>query len=54
MLIFNNAFIGEICEYIEEVTLPSSAFLLLKMSSKRIRILNLEVSAVSFCSAMSF
>ncbi|KAK6019697.1 RNA polymerase Rpb1, domain 5 [Ostertagia ostertagi] len=35
---------GEICDYIEEVVKPDSVFLLLKLSAKRIKLLNLEVT----------
>ncbi|KAK6053594.1 RNA polymerase Rpb1, domain 5 [Cooperia oncophora] len=38
---------GEICDYIEEVNMPDNTFLLLKLSSKRIRILHLEVTMTS-------
>ncbi|RCN27659.1 hypothetical protein ANCCAN_26606, partial [Ancylostoma caninum] len=36
--------LGEICDYIEEVNMPDNTFLLLKLSTKRIRILHLEVT----------
>ncbi|KAK5973725.1 DNA-directed RNA polymerase subunit [Trichostrongylus colubriformis] len=39
--------LGEICDYIEEVNMPDNTFLLLKLSSKRIRILHLEVTMMS-------
>ncbi|XGW34847.1 hypothetical protein V3C99_018691 [Haemonchus contortus] len=39
--------LGEICDYIEEVSLPDNTFLLLKLSSRRIRILHLEVTMTS-------
>ncbi|VDO41469.1 unnamed protein product [Haemonchus placei] len=34
--------LGEICDYIEEIIKPDTAFLLLKLSAKRIKLLNLE------------
>lgn len=34
---------GEICEYIEEVYLPDTCFLLIKLNARRIRLLQLEV-----------
>ncbi|EYC08344.1 hypothetical protein Y032_0066g3709 [Ancylostoma ceylanicum] len=36
--------LGEICEYIEEVYVPDKIFLLLKLNTRRIRILRLEVT----------
>ncbi|KAK6759531.1 hypothetical protein RB195_021237 [Necator americanus] len=36
--------LGEICDYIEEVNMPDNTFLLLKLSTRRIRILHLEVT----------
>ncbi|WKY14160.1 hypothetical protein Q1695_000032 [Nippostrongylus brasiliensis] len=39
--------LGEICDYIEEISMPDNTFLLLKLSSRRIRILHLEVSMQS-------
>ncbi|KJH41173.1 RNA polymerase Rpb1, domain 2 [Dictyocaulus viviparus] len=39
--------LGEICDYIEEVNMPDNTFLLLKLSTKRIRLLNLEVTMSS-------
>ncbi|VDO23815.1 unnamed protein product [Heligmosomoides polygyrus] len=38
--------LGEICDYIEEVNMPDNTFLLLKLSTKRIRILHLEITIV--------
>ncbi|VDM52864.1 unnamed protein product [Angiostrongylus costaricensis] len=39
--------LGEICEYIEEIILPDDVFLLLKLSTRRIRLLHLEVTMSS-------
>ncbi|CAI4229809.1 unnamed protein product [Auanema sp. JU1783] len=39
--------LGEICDYIEEVYLPDSHFILIKLNAKRIRLLQLEVSMSS-------
>ena len=46
-------FSGEICDYIEEVYLPDDYFLLVKLNSKRIRLLQLEVSLESIAFAIS-
>ncbi|CAI2350380.1 unnamed protein product [Caenorhabditis sp. 36 PRJEB53466] len=45
--------LGEICDYIEEVYLPNDFFLLVKLNSKRIRLLQLEVSIESISYAIS-
>ncbi|EFO93786.1 hypothetical protein CRE_12654 [Caenorhabditis remanei] len=45
--------LGEICDYIEEVYLPDDYFLLVKLNSKRIRLLQLEVSLESIAFAIS-
>ncbi|CAD5120480.1 DgyrCDS9046 [Dimorphilus gyrociliatus] len=37
--------LGEICEYLEEVYLPDDVFLLIKLASKRIKVLRLETDA---------
>ncbi|VDM80265.1 unnamed protein product [Strongylus vulgaris] len=39
--------LGEICDYIEEIILPNSSFILLKLSLKRIKLLKLEVTMSS-------
>ncbi|KAE9413899.1 hypothetical protein Angca_008466, partial [Angiostrongylus cantonensis] len=39
--------LGEICDYIEEIILPDDVFLLLKLSTRRIRLLHLEVTMSS-------
>lgn len=44
--------LGEICDYIEEVYLPDDYFLLVKLNSKRIRLLQLEVSLESISHAI--
>ncbi|KHJ94076.1 RNA polymerase Rpb1, domain 5 [Oesophagostomum dentatum] len=38
--------LGEVCDYIEEVNMPDNTFLLLKLSTRRIRILHLEITTV--------
>ncbi|VDL81613.1 unnamed protein product [Nippostrongylus brasiliensis] len=38
--------LGEICDYIEEISMPDNTFLLLKLSSRRIRILHLEITII--------
>jgi len=42
-----NTCLGEVSEYIEEVLLPDECFLLIRLSSERIRLLKLEVSGES-------
>ncbi|KAI1301534.1 DNA-directed RNA polymerase III subunit RPC1 [Halotydeus destructor] len=39
--------LGEVCEYLEEVVLPDEAFVLIKLYSKNISVLKLEVNADS-------
>ncbi|CCD66619.1 DNA-directed RNA polymerase subunit [Caenorhabditis elegans] len=45
--------LGEICDYIEEVYLPDDYFLLVKLNSKRIRLLQLEVCMESISYAIA-
>ncbi|KAK5979682.1 DNA-directed RNA polymerase subunit, partial [Trichostrongylus colubriformis] len=45
--------LGEICDYIEEILTPHSVFLLLKLSGKRIKLLNLEVTMSSIVQSIA-
>lgn len=44
--------LGEICDYIEEVYLPSDCFILVKINAKRVRLLQLEVTMSSIAASI--
>ncbi|CAD5229444.1 unnamed protein product [Bursaphelenchus okinawaensis] len=44
--------LGEISEYVEQVFMPDDSFVLIKLSARRIRLLQLEVTMDSICRAI--